>query len=107
MTAWKSRLTALDKATLNTGWRPERRSTWTSTPSCTGDKIRHSKSTTYQADPNAPAQCLSLIHISEPTRLLSISYAVFCLNKKTPEHLVCRLLIHKKKKKKNPKSFTS
>src|SRR5674536_90616 len=25
---------------------------------------------------------LSLIHISEPTRLLSISYAVFCLNKK-------------------------
>src|SRR5678816_4610490 len=23
--------------------------------------------------------CLSLIHISEPTRLLSISYAVFCL----------------------------
>eukprot|EP00658_Telonema_sp_P-2_P006958 TRINITY_DN12604_c0_g1_i2.p1 TRINITY_DN12604_c0_g1~~TRINITY_DN12604_c0_g1_i2.p1 ORF type:complete len:251 (+),score=76.17 TRINITY_DN12604_c0_g1_i2:136-888(+) len=30
------------------------------------------------------AQCkkLSLIHISEPTRLLSISYAVFCLKKK-------------------------
>eukprot|EP00658_Telonema_sp_P-2_P003711 TRINITY_DN1138_c0_g1_i8.p1 TRINITY_DN1138_c0_g1~~TRINITY_DN1138_c0_g1_i8.p1 ORF type:complete len:107 (-),score=5.25 TRINITY_DN1138_c0_g1_i8:12-332(-) len=29
-------------------------------------------------------QCsrLSLIHISEPTRLLSISYAVFCLKKK-------------------------
>src|SRR5674536_372346 len=25
--------------------------------------------------------CLSLIHISEPTRLLSISYAVFCLKK--------------------------
>eukprot|EP00658_Telonema_sp_P-2_P031292 TRINITY_DN23456_c0_g1_i1.p1 TRINITY_DN23456_c0_g1~~TRINITY_DN23456_c0_g1_i1.p1 ORF type:complete len:109 (-),score=22.45 TRINITY_DN23456_c0_g1_i1:81-407(-) len=25
---------------------------------------------------------LSLIHISEPTRLLSISYAVFCLKKK-------------------------
>src|SRR5678815_1547334 len=25
---------------------------------------------------------LSLIHISEPTRLLSISYAVFCLQKK-------------------------
>eukprot|EP00658_Telonema_sp_P-2_P009335 TRINITY_DN134_c0_g1_i1.p2 TRINITY_DN134_c0_g1~~TRINITY_DN134_c0_g1_i1.p2 ORF type:complete len:118 (-),score=55.36 TRINITY_DN134_c0_g1_i1:145-498(-) len=33
---------------------------------------------------------LSLIHISEPTRLLSISYAVFCLKKKK-----------KKKKKKN------
>src|SRR5678815_2753983 len=27
-------------------------------------------------------QVLSLIHISEPTRLLSISYAVFCLKKK-------------------------
>eukprot|EP00658_Telonema_sp_P-2_P029445 TRINITY_DN22403_c0_g1_i1.p1 TRINITY_DN22403_c0_g1~~TRINITY_DN22403_c0_g1_i1.p1 ORF type:complete len:122 (+),score=33.15 TRINITY_DN22403_c0_g1_i1:168-533(+) len=30
----------------------------------------------------APVQALSLIHISEPTRLLSISYAVFCLKKK-------------------------
>ena len=29
-------------------------------------------------------QDLSLIHISEPTRLLSISYAVFCLKKKKP-----------------------
>src|SRR5678816_2655844 len=28
------------------------------------------------------ARRLSLIHISEPTRLLSISYAVFCLKKK-------------------------
>src|SRR5678816_199004 len=28
---------------------------------------------------------LSLIHISEPTRLLSISYAVFCLKKKKQE----------------------
>eukprot|EP00658_Telonema_sp_P-2_P056963 TRINITY_DN45425_c0_g1_i1.p1 TRINITY_DN45425_c0_g1~~TRINITY_DN45425_c0_g1_i1.p1 ORF type:complete len:200 (+),score=38.39 TRINITY_DN45425_c0_g1_i1:124-723(+) len=28
------------------------------------------------------AHILSLIHISEPTRLLSISYAVFCLKKK-------------------------
>ena len=28
------------------------------------------------------AYMLSLIHISEPTRLLSISYAVFCLKKK-------------------------
>ena len=27
-------------------------------------------------------EVLSLIHISEPTRLLSISYAVFCLKKK-------------------------
>src|SRR5665254_23603 len=29
-----------------------------------------------------PGSLLSLIHISEPTRLLSISYAVFCLKKK-------------------------
>eukprot|EP00658_Telonema_sp_P-2_P033473 TRINITY_DN24565_c0_g1_i1.p2 TRINITY_DN24565_c0_g1~~TRINITY_DN24565_c0_g1_i1.p2 ORF type:complete len:115 (+),score=36.05 TRINITY_DN24565_c0_g1_i1:171-515(+) len=29
-----------------------------------------------------PPIILSLIHISEPTRLLSISYAVFCLKKK-------------------------
>src|SRR5678815_4161952 len=29
-----------------------------------------------------PKLQLSLIHISEPTRLLSISYAVFCLKKK-------------------------
>ena len=28
---------------------------------------------------------LSLIHISEPTRLLSISYAVFCLKKKNQQ----------------------
>ena len=38
---------------------------------------------------------LSLIHISEPTRLLSISYAVFCLKKKIKKN--------KKKKKKNTK----
>ena len=30
-------------------------------------------------------EALSLIHISEPTRLLSISYAVFCLKKKTQQ----------------------
>src|SRR5674536_73308 len=29
---------------------------------------------------------ISLIHISEPTRLLSISYAVFCLKKKKKTH---------------------
>eukprot|EP00658_Telonema_sp_P-2_P054616 TRINITY_DN4344_c0_g1_i3.p1 TRINITY_DN4344_c0_g1~~TRINITY_DN4344_c0_g1_i3.p1 ORF type:complete len:163 (-),score=44.86 TRINITY_DN4344_c0_g1_i3:21-509(-) len=31
---------------------------------------------------STPQMNLSLIHISEPTRLLSISYAVFCLKKK-------------------------
>src|SRR5678815_1353527 len=33
-------------------------------------------------DQLAAVKKLSLIHISEPTRLLSISYAVFCLKKK-------------------------
>src|SRR5678815_5390965 len=37
---------------------------------------------TWRAYLSAPAtSTLSLIHISEPTRLLSISYAVFCLKK--------------------------
>ena len=31
---------------------------------------------------------LSLIHISEPTRLLSISYAVFCLKKKNTKQQI-------------------
>eukprot|EP00658_Telonema_sp_P-2_P024180 TRINITY_DN19709_c0_g1_i2.p1 TRINITY_DN19709_c0_g1~~TRINITY_DN19709_c0_g1_i2.p1 ORF type:complete len:108 (-),score=26.39 TRINITY_DN19709_c0_g1_i2:42-365(-) len=40
---------------------------------------------------------LSLIHISEPTRLLSISYAVFCLKKKkinesTPHSII--IVVH-------------
>src|SRR5450756_2902231 len=34
------------------------------------------------ADPAWPDRDLSLIHISEPTRLGMISYAVFCLKKK-------------------------
>ena len=33
---------------------------------------------------------LSLIHISEPTRLLSISYAVFCLKKKIQITHTCK-----------------
>src|SRR5680860_1718204 len=32
--------------------------------------------------PPPPEKCLSLIHISEPTRRTPISYAVFCLKKK-------------------------
>src|SRR5665809_140624 len=35
--------------------------------------------------PERPVQGLSLIHISEPTRLRRISYAVFCLKKKTKQ----------------------
>ena len=36
----------------------------------------------FNLSPPSPCINLSLIHISEPTRLLSISYAVFCLKKK-------------------------
>src|SRR5678815_5920822 len=36
----------------------------------------------YSTGSRPKLQLLSLIHISEPTRLLSISYAVFCLKKK-------------------------
>ena len=40
-------------------------------------------------DQQVPAgQELSLIHISEPTRLLSSSYAVFCLKKKKTYHSI-------------------
>eukprot|EP00658_Telonema_sp_P-2_P044451 TRINITY_DN32349_c0_g1_i1.p1 TRINITY_DN32349_c0_g1~~TRINITY_DN32349_c0_g1_i1.p1 ORF type:complete len:124 (+),score=22.10 TRINITY_DN32349_c0_g1_i1:176-547(+) len=48
----------------------------------------HSKSPVRLGPGMSPRQAfgegpsLSLIHISEPTRLLSISYAVFCLKKK-------------------------
>ena len=37
----------------------------------------------FQSPDSDAAQPLSLIHISEPTRLGMISYAVFCLKKKT------------------------
>src|SRR5674536_257915 len=41
---------------------------------------------------------LSLIHISEPTRLLSISYAVFCLKHKTLLSISYAVFCLKKKK---------
>eukprot|EP00658_Telonema_sp_P-2_P015238 TRINITY_DN15860_c0_g1_i1.p1 TRINITY_DN15860_c0_g1~~TRINITY_DN15860_c0_g1_i1.p1 ORF type:complete len:130 (-),score=60.15 TRINITY_DN15860_c0_g1_i1:18-374(-) len=40
---------------------------------------------------------LSLIHISEPTRLLSISYAVFCLKKKKKKIKYKKTTKHEKK----------
>ena len=52
-----------------------------------GEKSGHSDAA-YVASGGQPLAtadevwALSLIHISEPTRLLSISYAVFCLKKK-------------------------
>src|SRR5678815_5015113 len=47
-------------------------------------KRQHQGSGEHDARRSVPHPCpgLSLIHISEPTRLLSISYAVFCLKKK-------------------------
>src|SRR5428012_11574 len=36
----------------------------------------------WRSEPNHARHSLSLIHISEPTRLGMISYAVFCLKKK-------------------------
>src|SRR5678816_4699765 len=41
--------------------------------------VSENKSTTLKAGDEIKFLSLSLIHISEPTRLLSISYAVFCL----------------------------
>src|SRR5674536_292251 len=46
-------------------------------PASTASPAKCSCSSTWAVPLN-----LSLIHISEPTRLLSISYAVFCLKKK-------------------------
>ena len=49
--------------------------------------------TPYGPDPSAPLrkrqeEILSLIHISEPTRLGMISYAVFCLKKKKKKNKI-------------------
>eukprot|EP00658_Telonema_sp_P-2_P080552 TRINITY_DN8038_c0_g1_i1.p1 TRINITY_DN8038_c0_g1~~TRINITY_DN8038_c0_g1_i1.p1 ORF type:complete len:151 (+),score=16.91 TRINITY_DN8038_c0_g1_i1:131-583(+) len=46
-----------------------------------------SLSPTLPPSPIPPYLDLSLIHISEPTRLLSISYAVFCLKKKNKNNI--------------------
>ena len=51
---------------------------------------------------------LSLIHISEPTRLGMISDSVFCLKKKKNNHdLVCRLLLDKRRNVKGDVSDTT
>src|SRR5450756_2945062 len=46
---------------------------------------------------------LSLIHISEPTRLGMISYAVFCLKKKKKKKIRKQHMLQFKKKKKKKK----
>src|SRR5450756_3049426 len=57
-------------------------------PGLTVDATRHFKERNQRCDARsstsspAPEAWLSLIHISEPTRLGMISYAVFCLKKK-------------------------
>ena len=62
---------------------------------CLANQVRPYEQTPGAAD--AVVARLSLIHISEPTRLGMISYAVFCLKKKkeTGRNLVCRLLLKK------------
>ena len=42
----------------------------------------------WMVKPTVRAYNLSLIHISEPTRLLSISYSVFCLKNKTQSNII-------------------
>eukprot|EP00658_Telonema_sp_P-2_P025032 TRINITY_DN2007_c0_g1_i10.p1 TRINITY_DN2007_c0_g1~~TRINITY_DN2007_c0_g1_i10.p1 ORF type:complete len:165 (-),score=49.44 TRINITY_DN2007_c0_g1_i10:16-510(-) len=49
----------------------------------------------------ASAYTLSLIHISEPTRLLSISYAVFCLKKKKKKNKDNKVKNMQKRQKQN------
>eukprot|EP00658_Telonema_sp_P-2_P083177 TRINITY_DN893_c0_g1_i5.p1 TRINITY_DN893_c0_g1~~TRINITY_DN893_c0_g1_i5.p1 ORF type:complete len:171 (-),score=67.94 TRINITY_DN893_c0_g1_i5:67-579(-) len=46
-----------------------------------------------QLEDGRTLQDLSLIHISEPTRLLSISYAVFCLKKKKKKKKYSALIL--------------
>src|SRR5678815_2192528 len=43
-----------------------------------GSRAQQEIRLTYTLGPRGGKRPLSLIHISEPTRLLSISYAVFC-----------------------------
>src|SRR5678816_3380316 len=57
---------------------PLRRNSWhKKSPTASSFGVIDSMSTSCRVSAN-----LSLIHISEPTRLLSISYSVFCLKKK-------------------------
>jgi len=53
----KAFLTALDRRASPRVWPPARWSTWTSTPSCTGARTRHWRSTTCPRALNAPGRC--------------------------------------------------
>src|SRR5674536_285267 len=81
------------------GWRPVQLERWVAQGGSAHSAVRSYQGAIaafcgYAIDPrygwvgqceqrvgDRPTQILSLIHISEPTRLLSISYAVFCLKK--------------------------
>src|SRR5660397_279662 len=52
----------------------------------------------HPSGPLLPVLELSLIHISEPTRLRRISYAVFCLKKKKKQKTKKETIINKKNK---------
>src|SRR5674536_389532 len=73
------------------------------TPVCTTEFVAFAK--LYDQFKKLDCELLSLIHISEPTRLLSISYAVFCLKKKKNKQKRhnTNLKKNKKKTKKNKK----
>eukprot|EP00658_Telonema_sp_P-2_P004770 TRINITY_DN11778_c0_g1_i3.p1 TRINITY_DN11778_c0_g1~~TRINITY_DN11778_c0_g1_i3.p1 ORF type:complete len:127 (-),score=2.72 TRINITY_DN11778_c0_g1_i3:66-446(-) len=72
-----------DSRTLHQGWEGGPR---LAVPICLEPKKRRTDiallSKHEACRKGLPTTHLSLIHISEPTRLLSISYAVFCLKKK-------------------------
>src|SRR5678815_2851984 len=65
------RFTVTERALTGAGWRGLR-----SVPSGA-----YTSTTRVNPSLKGISSGLSLIHISEPTRLLSISYAVFCLKK--------------------------
>eukprot|EP00658_Telonema_sp_P-2_P067419 TRINITY_DN56332_c0_g1_i1.p1 TRINITY_DN56332_c0_g1~~TRINITY_DN56332_c0_g1_i1.p1 ORF type:complete len:111 (-),score=16.12 TRINITY_DN56332_c0_g1_i1:24-356(-) len=65
------------RSEINSGSMALRSNSGNSTPTEEGDEVVEEV-----GDDDDDAVTLSLIHISEPTRLLSISYAVFCLKKK-------------------------
>ena len=55
--------------------------------------VRDGKVINTEGDPDSPinkGSLLSLIHISEPTRLLSTSYDVFCSKKKKNTYFILR-----------------